>query len=71
MTGFGICEFTQRRVSGFPAQALSQESRQERRPEHGAPQALVRLQERAAPHGTEEGDPAHQTAHLHPGFRVS
>jgi len=45
---------TPERVARRPAQALSQKSRQKRYLEHGAPQALVRFEERITPHPEEE-----------------
>jgi len=59
VTGFGICEFTKWRISGFSTQALSQEGREKWSIKHGSPQTLVRLQERAAPHGKKESDSAY------------
>jgi hypothetical protein len=59
VTGFGICKFTKWRISGLFAQALSQESCEERGFKHGSPQTLVRFQERTAPHGKKEGNPSY------------
>jgi len=59
VTWFGISKLTKWRISGFFAQALSQESSQERCFEHGSPQTLVRFEERTAPHGKKESNPPH------------
>jgi hypothetical protein len=61
----GKCKFTEWRIAGLPAQALSQESGQERSFEHRPSQTLVRFQERTAPHGKEEGNPPDQTANIY------
>lgn len=64
----GNRKFTQRRVAGSIAQAIPQESCKERRVEHGAPQALVRFQERTASYGEEEGCATFQAQTVHPGY---
>ena len=46
---------TPERVAGRVAQALSQESCQERYLEYRTPQALVRIEKRVAPDSKEEG----------------